>query len=169
MNNAKRNRLKNKEKIKKLKQQIKNSIVEKEPLVIYEVDETLQKECALLKAEIRGLYRFLSRVNIDFQPLVHSFNVPYPQLVSQLSDGSLTPQKLDTIRMNKYATGRYTYGTPEPLYMIGLVPEGNPSLEIQASFFLSPDLIRDVPIDYLIEKHLREILKTRKNELLMKE
>lgn len=163
MNKAKRNRLKNKEKIKQLKQQLLNNNNSK-TTIVYETDSTLVKENNTLKAEVQGLHRFISRANVTLDPIIQSFNMPHHvDMVQMMSDGSLTHTALDRIRFNSYKTnGPFN----EPLYMIGLIPEGNYSKELQASFYLSPDLIRDFPVDYIIEKNLKQILLTRKKELL---
>ena len=57
MNKAKRNRLKNKEKIKQLKIKLlnKNSKV----TIVKETDKALLEENKLLKEEVRGLHRFI--------------------------------------------------------------------------------------------------------------
>lgn len=177
MNKVKRNRLKNKEKIRQLKKQLT-----KKAAVVYETDTrkeaeiillqssttTLKEEVKLLKAEINGLHRFISRANVNYDLISQSFNMPNADVVSMLSDGSLNAIKLDRIRFRSYENTNSPYG-PSTLYMVGLAPGDNPSSEIQASFLLTPDVIRDFPIDHLVERNLKEILKTRKKELLFKE
>ena len=163
MNKAKRNRLKNKEKIKQLKIKLlnKNSKV----TIVKETDKALLEENKLLKEEVRGLHRFISRANVQLDPIMHSFNMPNHDMVKLMSDGAITAVTLDRIRFESYKTnGPFN----EPLYVIGLTPEGNSSKEIQASFYLSPDLIRDFPVDYIIEKNLKQILISRKRDLLLR-
>ena len=91
--------------------------------------------------------------------------MPNHDIVKLMSDGAMTAVTLDRIRFESYKTnGPFN----EPLYVIGLTPEGNSSKEIQASFYLSPDLIRDFPVDYIIEKNLKQILISRKRDLLLR-
>jgi hypothetical protein len=164
MNNAKRNRLKNKNKIKQLKEQIRKLKEESS------LEEESQKDLAitnnkvsLLQAEVYALHRFIRTCNLENVEIhARSFNVPYPDFVRTMSSGALTAEKLDAFRFVSYQTPN----NPDPLYMIGLVPDGNLSKEYQISFYLSKDLIRDVPVDYIFEKNIKQLLKSRKEDLL---
>ncbi len=163
MNKTKRNRLKNKEKIKKLQLQVNKLIstpIVKEVII---KDTTAVEKCVILQKEIYGLHRFISRANLSVDVLTYSFNCDSTILVPQLSDGALTAQALDKIRFNKY---ELQGNRPEPLYCIGLSPSGGIGKELQVSFHLSRDLIRDFPVDVIIHKHLAKLLEARKHDLL---
>lgn len=163
MNKTKRNRLKNKEKIKKL--QLKINGLTANPLVTEVIvpDIESKKEVLLLKREIQGLHRFISRADMSLNVLTQSFNTSGDILISQLSDGALTKQALETIRFKKYP---FQGNRDEPLYMIGLTPNDDISKDLQISFHLSRDLIRDVPTELLVSRHLVPLLKARKTEIL---
>lgn len=163
MNKIKRNRLKNKEKIKKLQQEVRQLRANPVTETVFVEDKSASDLAKRLKLEIEGLHRFISRADISVDVLTRSFNCEGPVLIPQLSNGALTAQALDTLRFRKY---EFQGNRPEPLYMIGITPSDNSMNELQVSFHLSRDLIRDFPVDVIIRKHLASLLEARKHELL---
>ena len=163
MNKIKRNRLKNKEKIKKLQQEVRQLRANPVTDTVFVEDKSATDLAKRLKLEIEGLHRFISRADLSVDVLTRSFNCEGPILIPQLSNGALTSQALETLRFRKYEQQGYR---AEPLYMIGITPSDDPSQERQISFHLSRDLIRDFPVDRIIHKYLAKLLEARKYDLL---